>query len=43
MMFIRTQAALRGLGGSELDLVVTLDDAILEIYSAFLVEEEGTG
>ena len=26
----------------ELDLVVTLDDATSEIYSAFLVEEEGT-
>ena len=29
------------LGGS-LDLIVTLDDATSEIYSAFLVEEEGT-
>lgn len=28
--------------GAELDLVVTLDDATNEIYSAFLVEEEGT-
>jgi hypothetical protein len=26
----------------ELDLIVTLDDAISEIYSAFLVDEEGT-
>jgi transposase len=26
----------------ELDLIVTLDDATAEIYSAFLVEEEGT-
>ena len=26
----------------ELDLIVTLDDATSEIYSAFLVEEEGT-
>ena len=26
-----------------LDLVVTMDDATNEIYSAFLVEEEGTG
>ena len=29
-------------GQPELDLVVTLDDADNEIYSAFLVEEEGT-
>ena len=29
-------------GQPELDLVVTLDDANNEIYSAFLVEEEGT-
>jgi len=29
-------------GASDLDLVVTLDDATGEIYSAFLVEEEGT-
>jgi hypothetical protein len=29
-------------GQSELDLIVTLDDATSEIYSAFLVEEEGT-
>jgi hypothetical protein len=29
-------------GRPELDLVVTLDDATSEIYSAFLVEEEGT-
>jgi transposase len=28
--------------GPELDLIVTLDDATSEIYSAFLVEEEGT-
>jgi transposase len=28
--------------GHDLDLVVTLDDATGEIYSAFLVEEEGT-
>ena len=30
------------LEGQPLDLIVTLDDAIGEIYSAFLVEEEGT-
>ncbi len=30
-------------GQAPLDLVVTLDDATGEIYSAFLVEEEGTG
>ena len=29
-------------GAAPLDLVVTLDDATSEIYSAFLVEEEGT-
>jgi hypothetical protein len=29
-------------GGRPLDLVVTMDDATNEIYSAFLVEEEGT-
>ena len=29
-------------GAPDLDLVVTLDDATSEIYSAFLVEEEGT-
>ena len=29
-------------GRAPLDLVVTLDDATSEIYSAFLVEEEGT-
>lgn len=29
-------------GQGDLDLVVTLDDATSEIYSAFLVEEEGT-
>jgi len=29
-------------GASPLDLVVTMDDATGEIYSAFLVEEEGT-
>jgi transposase len=29
-------------GAPELDLVVTMDDASGEIYSAFLVEEEGT-
>jgi transposase len=28
-------------GGPDLDLVVTMDDATSEIYSAFLVEEEG--
>ena len=28
--------------GPELDLIVTLDDATSEVYSAFLVEEEGT-
>src|SRR6267154_3687343 len=28
--------------GPMLDLVVTMDDATSEIYSAFLVEEEGT-
>ena len=28
--------------GPELDLIVTLDDATSDIYSAFLVEEEGT-
>ena len=30
------------LGAPPLDLVVTMDDATSEIYSAFLVEEEGT-
>jgi transposase len=30
------------LAGRQLDLIVTLDDATSEIYSAFLVEEEGT-
>ncbi len=29
-------------GRGQLDLIVTLDDATSEIYSAFLVEEEGT-
>lgn len=29
-------------GGGELDLIVTMDDATGMIYSAFLVEEEGT-
>jgi transposase len=29
-------------GAADLDLVVTMDDATGEIYSAFLVEEEGT-
>jgi transposase len=29
-------------GRAELDLIVTMDDATSEIYSAFLVEEEGT-
>ena len=29
-------------GAPPLDLVVTLDDATSEVYSAFLVEEEGT-
>jgi transposase len=29
-------------GQGELDLIVTMDDATSEIYSAFLVEEEGT-
>jgi transposase len=29
-------------GEAELDLVVTMDDATSEVYSAFLVEEEGT-
>jgi transposase len=29
-------------GQPELDLIVTLDDATSEIYSAFLIEEEGT-
>ena len=29
-------------GAPELDLIVTLDDATSKIYSAFLVEEEGT-
>ena len=29
-------------GQPELDLIVTLDDATSELYSAFLVEEEGT-
>lgn len=29
-------------GEPELDLIVTMDDATSEIYSAFLVEEEGT-
>lgn len=28
--------------GRQIDLIVTLDDATSEIYSAFLVEEEGT-
>jgi transposase len=30
-------------GQPELDLIVTMDDATSEIYSAFVVEEEGTG
>jgi transposase len=30
-------------GQPALDLIVTMDDATSEIYSAFLVEEEGTG
>jgi transposase len=30
-------------GQPEFDLIVTMDDASSEIYSAFLVEEEGTG
>lgn len=30
-------------GQPELDLIVTMDDATSEIYSGFLVEEEGTG
>jgi hypothetical protein len=30
-------------GQPELDLIVTLDDATSEIYSAFVVEEGGTG
>jgi hypothetical protein len=30
------------LPGCQWDLIVTLDDAISEIYSAFFVEEEGT-
>jgi transposase len=29
-------------GGPELDLIITMDDATSAIYSAFLVEEEGT-
>jgi hypothetical protein len=29
-------------GWPELDLIVTMDDATSEIYSMFLVEEEGT-
>ena len=29
-------------GQPELDLIVTMDDATSTIYSAFLVEEEGT-
>lgn len=29
-------------GRPALDLIVTLDDATSQIYSAFLVEEEGT-
>jgi transposase len=29
-------------GAPELDLIVTMDDATSEVYSAFLVEEEGT-
>ena len=29
-------------GREPLDLIVTLDDASSEIYSAFLVEQEGT-
>ena len=29
-------------GSPELDLIVTMDDATSELYSAFLVEEEGT-
>jgi transposase len=29
-------------GAPELDLIVTMDDATSEIYSAFLVEQEGT-
>jgi hypothetical protein len=29
-------------GGPQLDLIVTMDDATSTIYSAFLIEEEGT-
>ena len=29
-------------GQPDLDLIVTMDDASSEVYSAFLVEEEGT-
>ena len=36
-----THAWLAGRGN--LDLIVTLDDATSEVYSAFLVEQEGTG
>jgi hypothetical protein len=40
---IRTRRGTPGLAGRPaLDLVVTLDDATSEVYSAFLVEEEGT-
>jgi hypothetical protein len=38
---LRQQAAHR-VPGQALDLVVAMDDATSEIYSAFLVEEEGT-
>jgi hypothetical protein len=30
------------ISGCQWDLIVTLDDATIEIYSAFFVEEEGT-
>jgi hypothetical protein len=39
---IRTGRGINGLLGSRLDLIVTLDEATSAIYSAFLVEEEGT-
>lgn len=44
MMLHQDASPYAWLGGREaLDLVVTLDDATSEVYSAILVEEEGTG
>ncbi len=42
MMLHQDGSSHEWLAGRQLDLIVTLDDATSEIYSAFLVEEEGT-